>query len=52
MIGHPVMGDPKYGHGNKNADGMQLQAVSLAFRCPFTRRPLTFSVSSWLTGFL
>jgi tRNA pseudouridine32 synthase/23S rRNA pseudouridine746 synthase len=38
MIGHPVMGDPRYGKGNKNAEGMQLVAVSLEFLCPVTRR--------------
>jgi tRNA pseudouridine32 synthase/23S rRNA pseudouridine746 synthase len=35
MIGFPVMGDPRYGRGNKNAEGMKLRAVSLKFRCPF-----------------
>ena len=24
MIGHPIMGDPKYGRGNKNRDGLKL----------------------------
>jgi tRNA pseudouridine32 synthase/23S rRNA pseudouridine746 synthase len=38
MIGHPIIGDPKYGSGNKNKDGMKLTAVSLRFRCPFTRK--------------
>jgi len=27
FIGHPVMGDPKYGKGNKNKEGMKLTAV-------------------------
>jgi tRNA pseudouridine32 synthase/23S rRNA pseudouridine746 synthase len=36
MIGFPVMGDPKYGKGNKNTEGMRLIALSLRFRCPFT----------------
>jgi tRNA pseudouridine32 synthase/23S rRNA pseudouridine746 synthase len=35
-IGHPVMGDPRYGAGNKNRDGMRLAAVFLAFEEPFT----------------
>ena len=35
-IGHPVLGDPRYGAGNKNRDGMRLAAVFLAFRDPFT----------------
>lgn len=34
MIGHPVMGDPRYGRGNKNKSGLQLTAVGLAFECP------------------
>jgi tRNA pseudouridine32 synthase/23S rRNA pseudouridine746 synthase len=33
-IGHPIIGDPKYGTGNKNTAGMQLTAVSLRFTCP------------------
>jgi tRNA pseudouridine32 synthase/23S rRNA pseudouridine746 synthase len=35
-IGHPVLGDPRYGSGNKNREGMRLTAVYLAFRDPFT----------------
>lgn len=31
-IGHPVMGDPRYGRGNKNLDGMRLMACALRFR--------------------
>jgi len=34
-IGHPVLGDPRYGAGNKNREGMRLAAVYLAFREPF-----------------
>ncbi len=41
-IGHPVVGDPRYGTGNKNRDGMRLFAVELAFRCPFTGREFFF----------
>ncbi|MDH5298072.1 MAG: RluA family pseudouridine synthase [Desulfobulbaceae bacterium] len=40
LIGHPVVGDPRYGSGNKNRTGLQLVAFSLAFRCPFTGRPV------------
>jgi tRNA pseudouridine32 synthase/23S rRNA pseudouridine746 synthase len=43
MIGHGVMGDPKYGNGNKNRDGMQLTATGLHFRCPFTGRDMTYT---------
>lgn len=35
-IGHPVVGDPRYGAGNKNREGMQLAAVFLAFADPFS----------------
>lgn len=35
-VGHPVLGDPRYGAGNKNREGMRLAAVHLAFREPFT----------------
>jgi len=38
MIGHPVLGDPKYGAGNKNTTGMELVAHRLSFRCPLTRK--------------
>ncbi len=31
-LGHPVMGDPRYGRGNKNKDGMKLMACALRFR--------------------
>ena len=35
-IGHPVLGDPRYGAGNKNREGIRLAAVFLAFRDPFS----------------
>jgi tRNA pseudouridine32 synthase/23S rRNA pseudouridine746 synthase len=44
MIGHPVMGDPKYGRDNKSREGMRLTAVSLTFQCPFSRKEVTFSL--------
>jgi tRNA pseudouridine32 synthase/23S rRNA pseudouridine746 synthase len=44
MIGHPIMGDPLYGKGNKNPDGLKLKAVSLEFRCPFKKKNAIFSV--------
>jgi tRNA pseudouridine32 synthase/23S rRNA pseudouridine746 synthase len=42
MLGFPVMGDPKYGRGNKNTAGMKLSAVSLKFRCPFLGREVVY----------
>ena len=44
MIGFPVMGDPRYGKGNKNTAGMRLSAVSLRFICPFTGREVESSM--------
>ncbi|MDD5475629.1 MAG: RluA family pseudouridine synthase [Syntrophales bacterium] len=36
MIGFPVMGDPRYGRGNKNRAGLCLEASSLRFQCPLS----------------
>lgn len=38
FIGHPVMGDPKYGKGNKNREGLRLLAKSLSFNDPWTKK--------------
>ncbi|MFZ5998041.1 MAG: RluA family pseudouridine synthase [Nitrospirota bacterium] len=43
MIGFPVMGDPKYGRGNKNIEGMRLTAVSLKFVCPYKKKEVEFT---------
>jgi len=43
-IGFPVMGDPRYGRGNKNTEGMKIAAVRLEFRCPFSGREMVFSL--------
>ncbi|KAF0182226.1 MAG: hypothetical protein FD164_1293 [Nitrospirae bacterium] len=43
-IGHPVMGDPKHGSGNKNQEGMQLMAEMLTFRCPFAGRDVSYAL--------
>jgi tRNA pseudouridine32 synthase/23S rRNA pseudouridine746 synthase len=48
MIGHPVMGDPRYGKGNKNKEGMQLAATALEFQCPFYPKKLVFEYISGL----
>jgi len=45
MLGHPVLGDPKYGVGNKNTTGMELVAHRLVFRCPFTRKEVCLSLA-------
>lgn len=44
-IGYPVMGDPKYGHQNKNTEGMQLTAAYLAFVCPFSGQQRKFDLA-------
>lgn len=44
LIGFPVMGDPRYGTGNKNREGMKLTAVSLKFPSPFADRIEQFSL--------
>lgn len=35
LAGFPLLGDPRYGRGNKDAGGLRLQAVSLQFPDPF-----------------
>ncbi len=42
-IGHPVLGDPRYGAGNKNREGLRLAAVFLAFAEPFTGEAVELS---------
>lgn len=49
MIGHPVVGDPKYGVGNKNSDGLKLEAFQLIFTDPFTGKIINQSLASHKT---
>ena len=44
MIGHPIIGDPLYGAGNKNPAGLKLTAVSLEFRYPGTKKNSVFAM--------
>jgi len=44
MIGYPVMGDPKYGQGNKNRQGMKLAATGLKFKSPFSHKDVAYRV--------
>ena len=44
MIGFPVMGDPVYGEGNKNTEGMQLTATALEFECPISGQYKAFKI--------
>lgn len=43
-VGHPVMGDPQYGQGNKDSTGLALQAVTLSFSCPLRHKNQSFTV--------
>ncbi len=47
--GYPVMGDPKYGKGNKNRKGLQLLASSLSFIDPWDKKQKTWDHPSHLT---
>ncbi|MGE0081269.1 MAG: RluA family pseudouridine synthase [Thiohalomonadaceae bacterium] len=49
--GHGVMGDPRYGTGNKNREGLRLAAVRRSFTDPFTRELRTFAVEPEWVGF-
>jgi tRNA pseudouridine32 synthase/23S rRNA pseudouridine746 synthase len=50
-IGHPVMGDPRYGRGNKNREGLRLCAVRLAFNDPFSGQARLFQLEPADIGF-
>ncbi len=41
-IGHPVIGDPRYGQGNKDPLGMRLMASGIAFTDPWSRQIVSF----------
>jgi tRNA pseudouridine32 synthase/23S rRNA pseudouridine746 synthase len=45
MIGFPVMGDPRYGEGNKNTEGMKLNATALEFECPLSSKYRVFNLN-------
>jgi RluA family pseudouridine synthase len=42
-IGHPVVGDPRYGQERKPHSRLALHAQSISFEHPFTGEPLTFT---------
>lgn len=42
-IGHPLLGDPLYGHSDERIGRTALHAASLSFRQPFTEERLTLS---------
>lgn len=41
-IGLPVMGDPRYGEGNKNTTGLALSAIGIRFRDPWRGEDVSF----------
>jgi tRNA pseudouridine32 synthase / 23S rRNA pseudouridine746 synthase len=49
FIGHPIMGDPKYGKGNKNKEGLKLVAASLTFTDPWLNKVQHFALSAQLS---
>ena len=42
-LGHPVLGDPRYGRGNADPRGLQLVAAGLTFRCPLRGDRMAFA---------
>jgi tRNA pseudouridine32 synthase/23S rRNA pseudouridine746 synthase len=50
-LGFPVMGDPKYGRGNKNTSGMRLVASGLAFTDPYSGTPVDVQLAPDDIGF-
>jgi tRNA pseudouridine32 synthase/23S rRNA pseudouridine746 synthase len=42
VLGYPIIGDRLYGRGAEDHADLQLQAVSLTFKCPFSGQPKTF----------
>ena len=49
FIGHPIMGDPKYGKGNKNREGLKLVASSLSFMDPWLRKEQSIELPEHLS---
>lgn len=49
-IGFPVIGDPRYGRGNKNRDGLRLAAVAIEFVCPLRKQPAAFALDPATLG--
>ena len=45
IIGHPVIGDPRYGKGNKDDRGLQLVSCRICFEDPLHKRPVDVALS-------
>jgi tRNA pseudouridine32 synthase/23S rRNA pseudouridine746 synthase len=52
LIGHPVMGDPRYGKANKNQSGLKLVAYALAFECPMGHGRMDIQINPAPLGFV
>ena len=50
-IHHPLMGDPRYGRGNKNGDGLKLVACRLKFLDPISKQEIDFELPEELRLF-
>ena len=44
-LGYPVLGDPKYGVGNKNNEGIRLMAYQLKFLDPMSKKEINYELS-------
>ena len=44
-LGFPVLGDPKYGVGNKNSEGIRLMSYQLKFIDPLSKKAINFEMS-------
>lgn len=44
-LGYPVLGDPKYGTGNKNSEGIRLMSYQLKFINPLNKRAVSFELN-------
>jgi tRNA pseudouridine32 synthase/23S rRNA pseudouridine746 synthase len=44
LIGHPVMGDPRYGRSNACENGLQLVAYAVEFICPFNSEKVHIAI--------
>ena len=49
QLGHPVMGDPKYGDNNHSEQGLALCAQRLTFHCPITEEDRDFDLDKLMT---
>jgi tRNA pseudouridine32 synthase / 23S rRNA pseudouridine746 synthase len=49
QIGHPLIGDPRYGSGNKNREGLQLKGVRLEFQDPWSGSLRCFELPGRIT---